>query len=113
MKTQPVKSPLIVTEEGTTLVDSRGVKILALDISPALPIAQAMLTAARLATAYNHHDALVSELGKADLITFAMLNAMTLEQKTLVAKQLEASGVSPDGMVRANEREAVLQAVGQ
>lgn len=113
MKTQPVKSPLTVTEEGTTLVDGRGIKILDLVISPALPIAQAMLAAARLAKTYNHHDALVSELGKAGLIIFAMLNAMALEQKSMVAKQLEASGVSLEGMVRANERETVLKGVGQ
>ena len=58
-------------------------------------------------------DALVSELGKADIIIYAMLNAMTLEQKTKVAKQLEASGVSPDGMTRANERRAVLAQFGE
>jgi hypothetical protein len=57
-------------------------------------------------------DALVGELGKAEIIIHAMLNAMTLEQKTTVAAQLEASGVSPDGMTRANERRAVLEVFG-
>ena len=57
-------------------------------------------------------DALVMELGKADIILHAMLNAMTLEQKTLVGNQLAASGVSPDGMTRANERRAVLDVFG-
>ena len=52
------------------------------------------------------------ELGKADIILHAMLNAMTLEQKTLVGNQLAASGVSPDGMTRANERRAVLDVFG-
>lgn len=41
-----------------------------------------------------------------------MLNAMTLEQKAIVAEQLLASGVSPNGMTRANERLAVLTAFG-
>ena len=57
-------------------------------------------------------DALVRELGLAEIIIHAMLNAMTLEQKTLVAAQLEASGVSPDGMTRAHERRAVLAEFG-
>ena len=54
-------------------------------------------------------DGLLSELGKADLILNAMLNAMNTEQKALVAAQLEASGVSPDGMTRAHEREEILK----
>lgn len=57
-------------------------------------------------------DSLIRELGKADIILHAMLNAMTLEQKTLVGNQLAASGVSPDGMTRANERRAVLDLFG-
>jgi hypothetical protein len=57
-------------------------------------------------------DAVVSELGKAEIIIHAMLNAMTLEQKTIVAGQLEASGVSPDGMTRSNERRAALAVFG-
>jgi hypothetical protein len=55
-------------------------------------------------------NALINELGKADIIINAMLNAMTLKQKIKVAAQLETSGVSPDGMTRANERRAVLEA---
>lgn len=58
-------------------------------------------------------DALVSELGKAEIIIHVMLNTMTLEQKMKVAAQLEASGVSPDGMTRAHERRAALAAVGE
>ncbi|MET3109091.1 hypothetical protein AAKU58_003940 [Oxalobacteraceae bacterium GrIS 1.18] len=57
-------------------------------------------------------DALISELGKADIILHAMLNVMTLEQKTLVGNQLAESGVSPDGMIRANERRAALDVFG-
>ena len=57
-------------------------------------------------------DAVISELGKAGIILHTMLNAMSLEQKTLVAKQLDSSGVSPDGMFRANERLAVLALFG-
>ena len=41
---------------------------------------------------------LTEELGKADIIITAMLNAMTLDQKRLVAEQLLLSGVSPGGM---------------
>lgn len=51
---------------------------------------------------------IILELGKADIIINAMLNAMTLEQKRLVAEQLLLSGVSPGGMTRANEREALM-----
>ena len=56
----------------------------------------------------EHLKMLVMELGKADIIINAMLNSMTLEQKRLVAQQLYLSGVSSDGMTRANERRAVL-----
>lgn len=57
-------------------------------------------------------DAAVQELGKAEIIINAMLNAMTLEQKTTVAAQLQASGVSPDGMTREHERRTVLETFG-
>ena len=57
-------------------------------------------------------DAVVNELGKAEIIIQAMLNAMTTDQKASIAAQLEASGVSPDGMTRANERRAALAAFG-
>lgn len=60
----------------------------------------------------DQREAIVSELSKADVIINAMLNVMTLDQKMTVAVQLEASGVSPDGMTRANERLAMLQAFG-
>lgn len=55
---------------------------------------------------------LVNELGRAEIIIHAMLNAMTSEQKMIVATQLTASGTSPDGMTRANERRAVLEKFG-
>jgi hypothetical protein len=55
---------------------------------------------------------LVNELGRAEIIIHAMLNAMTPEQKALVADQLLVSGTSPDGMTRANERRAVLEKFG-
>jgi hypothetical protein len=54
---------------------------------------------------------MINELGQADIIIYATLNAMTLKQS--VAAQLEASGVSPDGMTRANARRAVLAEFGQ
>lgn len=57
-------------------------------------------------------DTVVNELGKAEIIIQAMLNAMTLDQKAIVSAQLEASGVSPDGMTRAHERRAALAAFG-
>ena len=50
---------------------------------------------------------LIEELGRADIIINAMLNAMTLDQKRLVAEQLLL--VSPSGLTRANEREAILK----
>jgi hypothetical protein len=58
-------------------------------------------------------DVLVSELGKAETIIHSMLNAMTLEQKAMVAAQLETSGVSPEGMTRVSERRAALAAFGE
>lgn len=51
----------------------------------------------------------IEELGRADIIINAMLNTMTLDQKRLVAEQLHLSGVSPGGLTRANEREAILK----
>lgn len=58
-------------------------------------------------------DAAVTELGKAEILIQAMLNAMTIDQKAMVAAQVEASGVSPDGMTRANERRAALATFGK
>jgi len=58
----------------------------------------------------NTSSALLAELHHADHIIKVMLNAMTLAQKSKCATQLEADGVSPDGMTRAHERAAVIQA---
>jgi len=60
-------------------------------------------------TPENQIKEIIEELGLADIIINAMLNAMTVEQKRLVAEQLLLSGVSPDGMTRANEREVLLK----
>lgn len=54
--------------------------------------------------------ALLAELHHADHIIKAMLNAMTLQQKERVHEQLDAAGVSGEGMTRANERRAVMEA---
>lgn len=56
---------------------------------------------------------LVNELGKAELIIHAMLNAMTFEQKMVVTSQLKAAGIIEDGMTRANERRALLEKYGK
>ncbi|MYM81129.1 hypothetical protein GTP44_04040 [Duganella sp. FT50W] len=56
--------------------------------------------------------ALLHELECADDIIKVMLSAMTLEQKSKCAAQLEREGVSPDGMTRAHERAAALAAAG-
>jgi hypothetical protein len=53
---------------------------------------------------------LLSELRHADAIIKAMLNALTLQQKTKVHAQLDAAGVSGEGMTRANERRAAIEA---
>lgn len=58
-------------------------------------------------------DAVVSELGKSEIIIQAMLNTMTAEQKEQAAAQLVASGVSPDSMATAHERRAALAAFGK
>lgn len=58
-------------------------------------------------------DSAISELGKAEIIIQAMLNVMTTEQQATVAAQLEASGLSPDGMTRFHERRAALAAFGK
>lgn len=60
----------------------------------------------------SKQSSVTEELRKADRIINVMLNAMTLEQKSKCAAQLEREGVSPDGMVRAHERAAVLAAAG-
>ena len=51
---------------------------------------------------------LLAELRHADRIILVMLNVMTLEQKMRCATQLEAEGVSPDGMTRHHERAAAI-----
>lgn len=60
----------------------------------------------------SKQQAVIEELRKADRIINVMLNAMTLEQKSKCAAQLESEGVSPDGMTRAHERAAVLNDAG-
>lgn len=52
---------------------------------------------------------LVMELEKADRIINVMLNAMTLDQKMIVASKLKEEGIIEDGMTRANERRALLE----
>lgn len=52
------------------------------------------------------------ELRKADRIIHVMLNALPADAKAKCAALLEEEGTSPDGMVRSNERRAVLAAVG-
>ena len=60
----------------------------------------------------SKQSSVTEELRKADRIINVMLNAMTLEQKSKCAAQLESEGVSPDGMTRAYERATVLAAAG-
>ncbi len=54
--------------------------------------------------------AILAELHHADHIIKVMLNAMTGTQKAKVHEQLAAAGVSGEGMTRANERLAVIEA---
>jgi len=54
--------------------------------------------------------ALLAELKHAHAIIKAMLNAMTLQQKSKVHELLDKAGVSGEGMTRANERLAVIEA---
>lgn len=53
---------------------------------------------------------ILAELRHADHIIGAMLNVMTLRQKAKVHEQLSKAGVSGEGMTRANERGAVIEA---
>jgi len=53
---------------------------------------------------------LLAELKHAHAIIKAMLNAMTIQQKSKVHEQLDKAGVSGEGMTRANERLAVIEA---
>lgn len=57
-------------------------------------------------------DATAKELLYAHRIIGVMLNFMTTDQKVVCAKQLEADGISPDGMTRYHERLAALKSAG-
>jgi len=57
-------------------------------------------------------DATAKELLYAHRIIGVMLNVMTIDQKVNCAKQLEAEGISPDGMTRYHERLAALKSAG-
>lgn len=67
-------------------------------------------SAHRTSSPINTIASLLSELQRADTIIKVMLNALTAEQKAKVHAQLDAAGVSGEGMVRANERRAVIEA---
>jgi len=54
--------------------------------------------------------ALLVELQHAHAIINAMLNAMTIQQKSKVHEQLDKAGISGEGMTRANERLAAIEA---
>lgn len=51
---------------------------------------------------------LLAELEAAHRILNVMLNNMNLSQKTKVAAILEKEGTSPEGMIRAHERNTVI-----
>lgn len=53
---------------------------------------------------------LLTELQKAERIICVMLNEMTTAQKLKVHAQLDAAGVSGDGITRYHERRAAIQA---
>jgi transcriptional regulator with XRE-family HTH domain len=53
-----------------------------------------------------------SELLMAELIIVTMMGALTAEQKTAVAAQLEAAGVAGVDMIRSQERRAAIVAGG-
>jgi hypothetical protein len=59
-----------------------------------------------------HAPQLLAELKLADRIISAMLNALTIQQKSKIHAQLEAAGVTGAGMTRANERLAVIEVAG-
>jgi hypothetical protein len=65
-------------------------------------------------TAANHAGHMVApllqELKNSEQIIIAMLNAMTTAQKSKVHAQLEADGVSVEGMTRHHERRAAIAA---
>lgn len=68
------------------------------------------MSAAASHTAAAHAPQLLAELRHAHHIIKAMLNAMTLQQKAKVHEELDKAGVSGEGMTRANERLAVIEA---
>lgn len=62
-----------------------------------------------MAAVYVVAAGLASELEKANLMIVAVLGAMSNAQKLKVAQQLDAQGVSPDGMTRYQERQTELR----
>lgn len=52
---------------------------------------------------------LLDELKKSDRIITLMLNALSPSDKVTIAKRLAGEGVSSEGMVRAHEREELIQ----
>lgn len=58
----------------------------------------------------THAPVLLAELKLADHIIGARLNAMTTQQKTKVHHNLHAAVISSEGMTRANERLAAIEA---
>lgn len=72
--------------------------------------ARAQAAADRIVVDGKRIEMLVDELSKADKIINAMLNSLTLDQKSKLASNLEESGISLDGMTRANERRNLLKA---
>lgn len=52
--------------------------------------------------------ALLAELHHADHIIKVLLNAMTIQQKSKVAEELETAGMAGDGMTRHHERAAAI-----
>ena len=61
-------------------------------------------------TAANICPVLVAELRHADHIIKVMLNALTAQQKTKLAQQLEAANVAGDDIMRRRERVAAIAA---
>jgi hypothetical protein len=52
---------------------------------------------------------LLAELDMAGQIISVLLNELTTEQKRNCAEKIDALGVHGEGMIRANERDAVLK----
>ncbi|MET3132887.1 transcriptional regulator with XRE-family HTH domain [Oxalobacteraceae bacterium GrIS 1.11] len=64
------------------------------------------------ATSNTAAPSVLRELLMAELIIITMLNAMTPKQKLLVHDQLDAAGLSGEGMTRHHERRAAITAAG-